>query len=118
MCILQTPWVVAAADSGALLCFEGLANVEAFWGHEGRARAVFEEGHAAQGLSKQGGRSRFYRGWAQFEKKHADLEVTDAALCMMAFGPATCHHTSGTPTCCYKPTLTGKSAQHYHFFLQ
>lgn len=91
-----------AADSGALLCFEGLANVEAFWGHEGRARAVFEEGHAAQGLSKQGARSRFYRGWAQFEKKHADLEVTNAALCIMVLGPATCHHATGTPTCCYK----------------
>jgi len=59
------------ADSGALLCYEGLANVEAFWGHEGRARAVFQEGH-----SKCGGSSRFYRGWAQFEKKQAELEVT------------------------------------------
>ncbi len=63
-------WLVTA-DSGALLCYEGLANVEAFWGHEGRARAVFQEGH-----SKCGGSSRFYRGWAQFEKKQAELEVT------------------------------------------
>ncbi len=62
---------MVTADSGALLCYEGLANVEAFWGHEARARAVFQEGHA-----KRGGSSRFYRGWAQFEKKQAELEVS------------------------------------------
>lgn len=58
-------------DSGALLCYEGWAGVEAFWGNETRARQIFQEGS-----SRPQGTSRFYRGWAQFEKKHNDLEVS------------------------------------------
>ena len=60
-----------AADSGTLLCYEGLANVEAFWGNETKARQIFQEGS-----SKLAGNSRFYRGWAQFEKKNGNLEVS------------------------------------------
>lgn len=62
--------VAAFADSGTLLCYEGLAGVEAFWGKEARARQLFQEGS-----SRLEGTSRFYRGYAQFEKKHGDLEV-------------------------------------------
>ena len=64
------------ADHGALLCYEGLASVEAFWGHEARARQIFQEGS-----SRPDGTSRFYRGWAQFEKKHNDLEVS-MSICL------------------------------------
>ena len=66
-------------DLEALLCYEGLASVEAFWGNEAKARQIFEEGS-----SRPGGTSRFYRGWALFEKKHSELEV-GLSVCLSVY---------------------------------
>ena len=74
---------MGGADSGTLLCYEGLASVEAFWGNAEKARQVFQEG-----VFKVPGTSRFYRGWAQFEKKNGDLEVTVClSVCMSVYLP-------------------------------
>lgn len=59
------------ADSDALLSYEGLANMQDFWGKPDKARALYKEGQA-----KHGGTSRFYRSWAQSEKKQGHLEVS------------------------------------------
>ena len=83
--------VYVTADAGALLCFEGLANVEAFWGNEQKARALYEEGH-----TKKGATSRYLRGWALFEKKQADLQVsTSQSFRLTCFVPLKCK--SATP---------------------
>lgn len=66
-------------DLEALLCYEGLASVEAFWGNEAKARQIFQEGS-----SRPGGTSRFYRGWALFEKKHSELEV-GLSVCLSGY---------------------------------
>ena len=77
--------ILLSVDPGALLCYEGWADVEAFWGNEARARQIFQEGSF-----RPQGTSRFYRGWAQFEKKHNDLEVSHfLVLCLLiVFGYA------------------------------
>lgn len=45
--------------------------MQEFWGKADKARGLYEEGQA-----KHGGTSRFYRSWAQFEKKQGRLEVS------------------------------------------
>ena len=62
--------IQCVADKDALLSYEGLATVESFWGRIDRARGLYQEGQA-----KHGGTSRFYRSWAQLEKKQGQLEV-------------------------------------------
>eukprot|EP00210_Caulerpa_lentillifera_P004786 g4569.t1 len=57
-------------SKGALLCLEGLAQLELFWGNIDKAREVYSSGEKLHSPT-----SRYYRMWANLEKRQGSRET-------------------------------------------
>lgn len=57
-------------SKGALLCSEGLAQLELFWGNVDKAREVYASGERCHSPN-----SRYYRMWANLEKRQGSCQT-------------------------------------------